>query len=49
MRFQHDVNDIDPMVSIRFICTWAKDISYDDKLYISHTSQLFNVQVGQMF
>jgi len=36
VRFQHKVNDIDPTVSVHFICTWAKDISYDDKSHISH-------------
>ncbi len=35
---QHEVNDIDPTVSVSFICTCDKDISYDDKLHISHSS-----------
>jgi hypothetical protein len=34
------VNDIDPTVSVYFIRTCAKDISYDDKLHISHTEHL---------
>jgi len=38
---QHEVNDIDPMVSVSFICTFAKDILYDDKSHISHSSIFF--------
>jgi len=42
VRLQHEVNDIDPTVCIRFICTCAKDISYDEKSHISHTLDKLN-------
>jgi hypothetical protein len=33
-----NVNGLSPTVSVHFICVFAGDISYDDRLHISHSS-----------